>query len=226
MALAPLHELPALRDRAPVFRDRAAAGAVLAQMLETYRGSGALVAGIPAGGVPVAAEIALRLELELEAMPVSKILFPWDTESGFGAVAFDGGVWVNWSQARLAGLSEKEVARCTAQARAKVERRIEELRGGRPFPQLAERAVIAVDDGIAAGSTLRVAIAALRRQQAREIVVAVPTGSARTVERIAEQVNALWCANVRSAARFAVADAYENWHDVQEDEVAAILARF
>jgi predicted phosphoribosyltransferase len=77
------------------FRDRQAAGARLAGMLERYRDSDAVVLAIPAGGVPVGAAIAKALGLQLQVAPVSKVLFPWTTEGGYGAVAFDGSVWID-----------------------------------------------------------------------------------------------------------------------------------
>lgn len=207
-----------------MFRDRAHAGEVLAGMLEAYRGSGALVLAIPAGGVPVAAEIARRLGLALDVAVVSKILLPWTTEAGFGAVAFDGSVWIKEEDVRDYHLSRADVQRSTASARDKVERRLKRLRGERPLPSFAARPLIVVDDGIAAGSTLRTAIAALRRQGASEIVVAVPTGHLRSVQIIAELADAVYCANIRGGSRYAVADAYAEWRDLDEDEVAAILA--
>lgn len=207
-----------------MFHDRTRAGEVLAGMLEAYRGSSALILAIPAGGVPVAAEIARRLGLALDVAVVSKILLPWTTEAGFGAVAFDGSVWINEEDVLDYHLSRADVQRSTERARDKVERRLTRLRGKRPLPLFAARQLILVDDGIAAGSTLRAAIAALRRQGASEIVVAVPTGHLRAVELIAELADAVYCANIRGSSRFAVADAYAEWRDLNEDEVAAILA--
>jgi predicted phosphoribosyltransferase len=219
-----IHEISPLRDQAPAFRDRAHAGEVLAGMLEAYRGGSALVLAIPAGGVPVAAEIARRLGLALDLAVVSKILLPWTTEAGFGAVAFDGSVWINQEDVLDYHLSPADVGLCTARARDKVERRLKRLRGKRPLPALAARQLILVDDGIAAGSTLRTAIAALRRHGPSEIVVAVPTGHQGSVQLIAGLADAVYCANIRGGSRFAVADAYEEWRDLNEDEVAAMLA--
>lgn len=207
-----------------MFHDRTRAGEVLAGMLEAYRGSSALILAIPAGGVPVAAEIARRLGLGLDVAVVSKILLPWTTEAGFGAVAFDGSVWINEEDVLDYHLSRADVQRSTERARDKVERRLTRLRGKRPLPLFAARQLILVDDGIAAGSTLRTAIAALRRQGASEIVVAVPTGHLRSVQLIAELADAVYCANIRGGSRYAVADAYAEWRDLNEDEVAAILA--
>lgn len=219
-----VHDIEPLRDQAPAFRDRSHAGEVLAGMLEAYRGGGALVLAIPAGGVPVAAQIARRLGLGLDLAVVSKILLPWTTEAGFGAVAFDGSVWINEEDVLDYHLSPADVALGTARARDKVERRLKRLRGERPLPALAARQLILVDDGIAAGSTLRTAIAALRRHGPSQIVVAVPTGHQRSVQLIAGLADAVYCANIRGGSRFAVADAYEEWRDLNEDEVAAILA--
>ncbi|MGH8646689.1 MAG: phosphoribosyltransferase [Gammaproteobacteria bacterium] len=222
-----ISELVALRDRAPVFRNRTHAGQVLAQMLEPAFGdSGAIVLAIPAGGVPVAAEIAQRLTLPFDIAVVSKILLPWTTESGFGAVAFEGSVWINSSAIANFGLSKEDVERSTAAARKKVSRRVKRLRGDRPMPPLAQRIAIVVDDGIAAGSTLRTAIAALRKCGATRVVATVPTGHDRSVELIGALADEVYCANVRGGFRFAVADAYEVWTDVSEDEVAAILGTF
>lgn len=219
---ASLHDLPELRDRSQVFRDRAHAGDVLAGMLSGFRGSGALVLGIPAGGVPVAARVATTLGLELDVAVVSKILLPWTTEAGYGAVAFDGSTWIDRRAAVRLGLTDAEVLEGTAKARAKVARRVALLRGGRTL-DVDGRTVILVDDGVAAGSTLRAAIAALRRQNVARLVVAVPTGHGRSLADLVDAVDALYCANVRHGVSFAVADAYQAWRDVAEDEVVEAL---
>lgn len=224
--LASYHDDPQLRDRAPVFRDRKTAGCHLAAMLSRFRGADALVAAIPAGGVPVAAEISAGLELALDMIPVSKILLPWNTESGFGAVAFDGSAWVNEEAVARHGLSEDAVRRSTAQARSKVERRLSVLRGDRPLPGLDGRTVLVVDDGIAAGSTMRVAVSALRRLRAGRVVAVTPTGHASSVADIAELADETWCANVRGGFSFAVADAYEQWHDLSDAEIVETLHDF
>src|SRR5205807_10166498 len=113
------------------FRDRAHAGRELAKMLEEFRGTAALLLAIPAGGVPVAAPIAAELGLPLDVAPVSKVLYPWTTESGYGAVAFDGSVWLDESRRSGHGVSATQVERAVGEARAKVERRLARLRAGR-----------------------------------------------------------------------------------------------
>lgn len=221
-----VHDVPELRHRAPVFRDRSQAGGTLAGMLAEFKGSDAIVLAIPAGGVPVAAEVARRLALALDLAVVSKILLPWTTESGYGAVAWDGTVWMNEADARYYRLTKEQIAASTAEATRKVQRRYARLRGGRPMPALANRTAILIDDGIAAGSTMRAAIAALRKLNARQTMVAVPTGHDRSVRAIVTHADAVYCANLRGGPQFAVADAYEDWTDVSEDEAAAVLTRF
>src|SRR5512136_2914145 len=114
-----------LRNRARVFRDRAHAGAVLAEMLAPSfdRRENAMVLAIPAGGVPVAVPIARRLALPLDLAAVSKITLAWNTEAGYGAVAFDGSVRLNDALVREIGLSEAEVEAGIARTREKVARR-------------------------------------------------------------------------------------------------------
>lgn len=192
-------------------------------MEPAFGGSDAIVLAIPAGGVPVGSEIARRLALPLDVAVVSKILLPWTTESGFGAVAFDGSVWINQADVSRFRLSHEDIERSTAAARDKVARRIKRLRGARPMPDLRHLPAILVDDGIAGGATLRTAIAALRGLHAGRVVVAVPTGHERSVELVASLADEVYCANVRGGLRFAVAHAYQSWSDVTEDEAAALL---
>lgn len=215
-------ELPELRNRGRVFRDRARAGEVLAGMLAEYRGSGALVLGIVAGGVPVAATLARILGLALDVAMVSKITLPWNTERGYGAVAYDGTVRLNEALIGQMGLGSAEVEKGIALTREKVANRLQHFRMGRP-PELAGHVAIVVDDGLASGFTLLTAIAAVRNGQPSRLLVAVPTGHGESVQRIADEIDALYCANVRTAHAFAVADAYEHWSDVSEEEALALL---
>ena len=203
------------------FRDRAHAGRELAKLLERYRASGALILAIPAGGVPVAAAIAESLALELRAASVSKVLLPWTTESGYGAVAFDGSVWLDEAAIERYGLSAAQVEHAIAVARAKVERRCTLL--GSTKLAIEGRTIILVDDGIAAGSTMRTAIAAMRKQGAAKVVVAVPTAHASSFAAIAKLADDVQCVDVRAGVRFAVADAYEQWRDLTDEEIAQML---
>lgn len=219
-------DLEALRGRRRVFADRPEAGCALVPLLQACAGTGAIVLGIPAGGVPVAAAIAAALDLALDVAVVSKMTPSWNSEVGYGAVAFDGTRLVNEDLVRRLGLTEAEVEEGVRLARRKVERRLRRLRGDRPMPDLAGRAVILTDDGLASGFTMRCALEAVGRLGAKERIVAVPTAHSASVERVADLADHVYCANLRSGYSFAVADAYRHWRDLDEDEVAEVLAGF
>jgi putative phosphoribosyl transferase len=216
-------DLPELRDKVGTFQDRAHAGEILASMLEAYEKSDAVVMAIPAGGVPVAKVLAEQLNLSLDIAVVSKITLPWNTEVGYGAVAFDGTVRLNNDLVARIGLTQEEIEQGIKQTSSKVAYRVSKLRGELALPNLSANELILVDDGLASGFTMQVAAAALRKASAGRIIVAVPTGHYHSVNRAASEVEKLYCANIRSGWSFAVADAYKRWVDVGEDEVAAIL---
>ena len=216
---------PDLRGRVAVFEDREDAGRALASLLGRYRGSGAVLVAIPAGGVPVAAAAAAELGLPLDVAVVSKITPPQSTEIGYGAVAFDGTSRIDSERADELGLSGDVRRRGIERTAEKVRRRVGRLRGGVPAPDVAGKTAILVDDGIASGMTLLVAAEAVKKLGPAEIVIAAPTGHARSVERLARFVEAVCCANIRGGLGFAVADAYRRWTDVADDEVEKILAR-
>lgn len=205
------------------FRDREAAGRRLAELLAKCKAGDAIVLAIPAGGVPVAAQIAKALSLPLQVAPVSKVLFPWTTEGGFGAVAFDGSVWLDQAAVENFSLSKQQVEKAVAAARAKVERRSKKLCEGRTPAGVSNKTIILVDDGIAAGSTMRTAIAALRKLGAARIVVAVPTAHSRSLAALRALADEIVCPDIRGGTPFAVADAYEEWRDLSDDEVEAML---
>ena len=215
--------LPRLRECQSVFLDRTHAGRCISDMIKE---SDAVVLGIPAGGIPVAAVVARALGLSLDVAVVSKITLPWNTEAGYGAVAFDGSLLLNEALIVRSGLSQNQVQAGIDKTRIKVAERARRLRDGKPMPDLSEKTVIVVDDGLASGYTMRVAVEALTRCNVGEIIVAVPTGHASAVDEIARQVHTLYCPNIRSGPRFAVADAYENWTDVSGFMVAAVLLQY
>lgn len=204
----------------PAFRDRSAAGRSVAAMLGKYRDD-AIVLAIPAGGVPVALQVAKALSLPLQVIPVSKVLFPWTTEGGFGAVAFDASVWIDDAAVENFGLKPEQIDKAVADARAKVERR--RARFCRSEVDPGDKTVILVDDGIAAGSTMRTAIAALRKHGAKKIVVAVPTAHDRSLDALRTLADEVVCADIRGGTHFAVADAYEEWRDLTDEEIEAML---
>jgi putative phosphoribosyl transferase len=219
-------DIPELRDEVYAFADRADAGSTLANMLKTYKNTDAVVLAVPAGGVPVGAVLAQDLSLTLDVLVVSKITLPWNTEAGYGAVAFDGTVRLNERLLPGLGLGEDEIQQGIEETRNKVTRRFTNLRGGKPLPDLSKRPVIVVDDGLASGFTLLVGVEALRKAGASQIMVAVPTGHRNSVQMMADRVEAVYCGNIRHGWSFAVADAYRSWSDVTDEEVMNVLRQF
>ena len=218
-----VYDQKGLREKSRIFENRKDAGDVLAKMLDGLKGSNALILGIPAGGVPVAVAMARKLDLELDVAVVSKITLPWNTEAGYGAVAFDGTFRLNETLAKRVGLKTPVVEEGIRKTTEKVEHRTRLLRGKKPFPKLSDRTVILVDDGLASGFTMMVAVEAVKKQKPESIIVAAPTGHLESIDKIAADVKELYCANIRSGFSFAVAEAYRRWTDVSENEVESIL---
>lgn len=220
-----VHDLPELRQRTGVFVDRREAGERLGELLAARGLVKPLLLAIPAGGVPVAVALAQQQGWPLRAAVVSKVLLPWNSEAGYGAVAWDGRVLLNQELLPRLGLSEAEIEAGVTATREKVARRVRELGGAGEWPGLAGRSAVLVDDGLASGFTMLAAVAALRRAGAGEVVVAVPTAHLEAVQRLAQEVDLLCCANLRGGFSFAVAAAYQVWSDVSEEEAQRLLLR-
>jgi putative phosphoribosyl transferase len=218
-----LLEDPALRDRVHVFKDRAAAGRTLAAQLLDYQGQAVRVFAIPAGGVPVAAEIVRALQVPLDLVIVRKIQLPWTTEAGFGALNPGGEPIFNQELLQRLQMTPAEIDIQLQKTLATLKQREKRLRQDRPYPDLAGAAAMVVDDGLASGYTMRAAVSFLKSKGAGKIIVAVPTGAARTVESLLPLVDELVCLNIRGGWSFAVAEAYENWYDLTEEEVLEIM---
>ncbi|MGE5173843.1 MAG: phosphoribosyltransferase [Betaproteobacteria bacterium] len=214
-----------LRDRRMIFNDRAEAGRLLAAKLGRYRRSDGMVLAIPAGGVPVAVEIADVLDLPMDLIVVRKVQVPYNTEVGFGAMDPEGGILFNEPLLRQLALSDDAIQQQIEKTRKVIEQRNLLFREGRPFPSLGKRTAVVVDDGLASGYTLKAAIRYVRRNIPSRIIAAVPTGSEYSVNELLPDVDELVCLNVRSGFPFAVAEAYRKWHDVRDEEVLALLKK-
>jgi predicted phosphoribosyltransferase len=213
-------DIPRLRERKYVFRDRHDAGRQLGLFLRTQPAiRDPLVLAIPAGGVPVGREVAMALGTPLSLAVVRKIRIPGSTESGFGAVTWDGEVLINEQLRAALGLTGQEVERAVAETRDNVARRVVRFTRKGGLPEMAGKTVILTDDGLASGFTMLAAIKSIRLRHPAGILVAVPTASASSAMLIAGQADQLVCLNIRSGRTFAVADAYEDWYDLEDDEV-------
>jgi len=211
---------PQLRERQFVFADRHDAGRQLGMLLKTVPGlTDPVVLAIPAGGVPVGREVARALPADLSLAIVRKIRIPGNTESGFGAVTWDGQVLINEELRAALGLSADEVECAVSKTRENVRERIGRFMGHTTFPSLEGKTAILTDDGLASGFTMLAAIQSIRQKKPSRIIAAVPTSSLSAAQRIAAYVDLVISLNIRSSRMFAVADAYEHWHDLDDNEV-------
>ncbi len=220
-----LVELPELRNRIGVFRDREESGQVLAKMLTDFADSDTLVLAIPSGGVPVGVVLAQELHLELDVAVTSKVTIPWNPEAGYGAVAFDGTVVLNQDLITRLGLSESTINQGLTQTQEKVKRRIKKFSPNNEL-DIQDKTVILTDDGIASGYTLLAALRALENHKVKERIVATPTAHLEALEMLKDDFDAIYCPNVRSGWSFAVAEAYQYWYDVGEDEAVQLLESY
>jgi putative phosphoribosyl transferase len=205
------------------FHDRRAAGRRLAEELTELRADDPVVLGLPRGGVPVAAEIAHVLGVPLDIVLVRKIGAPDRPELAVGAVGEDGVTVRNEAVLAELGLTWEDLAKQVERERAEIERRAIALRPDRPRPNLRDRTVVLVDDGIATGATVVAAVRVLRRLGAGRIVLAVPVAPADSLPRLREVADDVVCGLAPN--RFlAVGQWYEDFAQVPDRQVRALLA--
>jgi predicted phosphoribosyltransferase len=205
------------------FADRCDAGRQLAARLSDLAGRDVVVLGLPRGGVPVAAEVATKLGAPLDVLVVGKVGVPGHEELALAAVADDGHVALNPSVIAATGLDDDQVAALARRHAAALVRRADVLRGGRPPVPLADRSVVVVDDGMATGATMRVALDVVRRREPALVVAAVPVASPEAAALVGAAADRLECVAVPPAFR-AVGSWYGDFTQVGDDEVRALLA--
>jgi putative phosphoribosyl transferase len=206
-----------------LFRDRRDAGRFLAGPLMKYAGrSDVLVLALPRGGVPVAFEVARALGVPLDVFLVRKLGLPGREELAIGAIAPGGVRVVNHDVVRALGVPPDVIDEVAVQEQQELERRMHLYRDDRPPPDVRGRTVILVDDGLATGSTMRAAVAALRQQHPARIVVAAPVGAADTCAEFQEEADEAVCA--RTPEPFlAVGMWYADFAQTTDEEVRELL---
>jgi predicted phosphoribosyltransferase len=207
------------------FRDRREAGRLLADELTTYAHQpGVLVLALPRGGVPVAYQVARALEAPLDVFLVRKLGVPGHEELAMGALAIGGVRVLNPEVVEALHIPESVIDEVAAAELEELKRRDRLYRGGRPPPDLCNRTVILVDDGLATGATMRAAVRALRQQHPARIVVAVPTASPSTCEALRVEADEVICA-MTPEPFVAVGHWYDNFTQTTDEEVRRLLPR-
>jgi len=204
------------------FADRVDAGRRLAERLSAYRGSDAVVAGLPRGGVPVAFEVAMSLGLPLDVIVVRKLGAPFQPELAVGAVGEAGVRVVDERIARLAGITESAIDEDTRVKSDEVERRSLLFRQKRAPISLDGRTVIVVDDGVATGSTCRAACRVARARGARRLVLAVPVGATESIHELADSADEIICLSTPPGFG-SVGEWYEDFTQTSDAEVRTLL---
>jgi predicted phosphoribosyltransferase len=206
-----------------LFHDRADAGQVLAERLLHYAGRpDVLVLALPRGGVPVAFEVARALGAPLDVFLVRKLGVPGQRELAMGALATGGVRVLNREVVEALGIPDEVVDAVAAEEREELERREQEYRGDRAPPDVRGRVVILIDDGLATGSTMRAAVAALRRLGPARVVVAVPVGAPETCAELRREADEVVCARTPEPF-YAVGRWYVDFSQTTDEEVRELL---
>jgi len=207
------------------YPDRRAAGQILAQHLLAYRGrSDAQVLALPRGGVPVAFEVAQVLNVPLDVFIVRKLGVPGHEELAMGAIASGGALVLNRDVIQHLGIPQSAIDAAIRRESDELQRRESLYRDDRPPLNLENRTVLLVDDGLATGSTMRAAIAAVRQHQANRIIVAVPVAAPDTVATLQGEVDEIICPLTPRGFQ-AVGQWYSHFEQTTDEEVRELLAR-
>ena len=204
------------------FTDRRAAGRALGERLSSLVLEDPVVLGLARGGVPVAHEVAQRLDAALDVLVVRKIGAPGNPELGIGAITEDGICVLDRDGLRELLVSADELDAALARATSEMEARVRRYRGGRPPLDVTGRTAIVVDDGLATGGTARAALRAVRARGPSKLVLAVPVGAPATVHMLREEADLVVCL-LQPELLLAVGLWYEHFEPTSDAEIAAML---
>lgn len=197
----------------------------LAGELRHLADSKAALMAIPRGGVAVASPISRELRLPLDVIVVRKIPIPMNPEMGMGAVTSDGAILLDEPFLKELGISRERAENIAATVTQEMQRRVHLYRGDRPYPDLSDKTVILVDDGLATGFTMLAAAKSVKARKVSRLVIAVPVCSARALEMVAPEADEVVTLAIQEAPEFAVASFYREWSDLSDEEVLKLLNR-
>jgi len=206
-----------------LFENRRDAGRKLALQLASYASPSTVVLSIPNGGVPIGMEIAASIGADLDIIVCRKLASPLNPEGGLGAVADDGTVVINDEIIKRDGLTREQIEFELESVKQTVRQRRLKYKGNLPSSRLTGKTAIIVDDGLASGITMNVAVESARHRLAGDVVVAVPVASAAGYRRVAQVTDKIVTCAVANMSRFFLADFFRVWRDISDDEVIHYL---
>jgi putative phosphoribosyl transferase len=205
-----------------MFKDRKEAGQLLADKLLQYkREKDTLVLAIPRGGVPVAYELAQRLDLPLDVVVIKKIGVPGNEELAAGATGLDTYI-LNEDVVRIYGISPQYIQEQVKIKQREVKQRYQLLRGEKPLYTVKNKTTIIVDDGLATGATMAMAIELIKKPLPKEVVIAIPVAPPDAVRRLEKMVDKVVCL-LRPEYFGAISQFYEDFTQVQDEEARRLL---
>lgn len=226
--VAPLAEINLMSEQPPLevpIRDRIAAGRALVPLLSAYRGQAdAIVLALPRGGVPVAYEIAVALDLRLDLLLVRKLGVPGHEEYAMGAIASGGVRVLNGEVLQMLDLRSETIEAAVARETRELQRRDHAYRGDRAAPMLRGQQVILVDDGLATGATMRAAVQAARQQEPLSVTVAVPVGAADSLQLLQAEADEVICPLIPEAL-MSIGSWYLDFSQTSDRQVLDLLQR-
>ena len=207
------------------FQDRSEAGKLLAKLLTEYADrTDVLVLGLPRGGVPVGFEVAKALNAPLDVFIVRKLGVPGHEELAMGAIATGGVRFLNHAVVQAIGIPDNVIETVSAKEQLELKRREQVYRGDAPAFEVGGQTIILVDDGIATGSTMLAAVAALKQRRPARIVVAAPAAPASSCDELDQEVNEVVVV-MRPYPFYAVGQVYEVFGQTSDAEVRDLLSR-
>ena len=207
-----------------LFKDRRQAGEKLAELLKQYKGQQPLILAVPRGGVAVAEPVWEAIGGEMDLIITRKLGAPYQPELAVGAVSSDGFVMVNENLISRLNITEDFVKEVAEKEQEEINRRLELYRGSRPLPEVNQRLVILIDDGVATGYTLLAALRSLREKKPARLVLAVPVGPPDTFDKLEKEVDEL--VYVKAPDNFAaVGQFYRNFNQASDRDVVEVMEK-
>jgi putative phosphoribosyl transferase len=209
-----------------LFRNRLDAGTELSKIFKLDQiDNDPLVLGIPRGGIETGYPLAVNFDCPLEPIVLRKLPIPDNDQMGFGAVTLEKQVILNQGLVDAGYVEEEQINGIIDDVYKEVLRRDRLYRGTRPFPDLKQKCVIIVDDGLATGFTMIAAIRYAKKKGAGKIIAAVPVAHAGSFEAVEKEADIIYCLHVDYGYSFAVASFYMSFPDMTDSEVLAILKK-